>query len=196
MDPRCLPSDLLDLHLEGLPHAVLPALPSGLHRLAIPQSIEIVTADLETVPSGLVALDLSYTGVKDLSPLVGRLPSLKELKCRGCLVERISALPRSLERLDLAGSRYLRTLEGSTTSPQLQALNLGGTAVESLAGVPSSVTVLDISGTPLRSLDHLPPNLQQLTIGAGQLRSLDGLPATVRHLSIVSIRQTKMPTEP
>jgi hypothetical protein len=68
--------------------------------------------------------------------------------------------------------------------------------VESHAGVPSSVTVLDISGTPLRSLDHLPPNLQQLTIGAGQLRSLDGLPATVRHLSIVSIRQTKMPTEP
>jgi hypothetical protein len=66
---------------------------------------------------------------------------------------------------------------------------VGGSRLASLAEVPASVVDLDIGGTAIQNLEGLPPELVKLTISRRRdergIESLQGLPRTVRHLSIV-----------
>lgn len=188
IDPGCLPAGLRELYLHATRPEVVRAIRlERLHTLVVTETLDLVGDDLSELPASLIALELSYTGVRDLSRLRERLPGLRYLRCHGSIVEVVPDLPAGLEQLDLAGSPRLRSLEGLAKTHGLVALDLGGTAVRSLGEVPSTVLELDVAGTEVNNLDGVPPNLERLTIGTDQLESLAAVPESVRVLSIVRV---------
>jgi hypothetical protein len=96
---------------------------------------------------------------RDLSD---RIPQLAALK-----------LPSAVNRIDW--------LDGDTS---LKRLDLSGTNVSDLRGIPVSLVALDLSATPIADLRSLPWTLEELNLRYTRIRNLNDMPRGLRSLSL------------
>jgi hypothetical protein len=92
-----------------------------------------------------------------------------------------------LVELDIAGTK-IRSLKG--LPPTLQVLDVSYTDVESLASVPEDLKELDIRETGIEHLTGLPPHLEVLKLGNRKILRLGNLPDSLQdlHLENTGIR--------
>ncbi len=70
----------------------------------------------------------------------------------------------------------------------IRYLDLRGSRISDLRGLPPHLEALDISDVPVKSLNGLPASLRSLKLGANsELANLQGLPSNLRNLSFGSI---------
>lgn len=89
---------------------------------------------------------------------------------------------RSLEHLDLSGTR-VQTLEGLPSG--IRSLDLSFTATKSLGDdLPSSLRALSLRSTPLQTLQGIPRELLTLDLRGAPVDALSGLPPGLVELSL------------
>jgi cellulose biosynthesis protein BcsQ len=88
---------------------------------------------------------------------------------------------KALKRLDLSGTN-VTDLDGLPSS--LESLDLSATPVTDLQGLPSSLQSLNLSFTSIRNLGGVPQDLVTLSLSDTPLEDLTGLPANLETLAL------------
>ena len=143
-----LPGTLVELRLQGTSLETLQGLPDTLPRL---QTLTVQgnssLASLAGLPGELPGLlTLTLQGNDSLTSLDGLPEGLPELQTFGVAQEirNLSTFPRmpKLETLDLANTQIEDIEDLHERCPNLVSLDIRGTRVKSLKGIPASVRVL------------------------------------------------------
>ena len=133
---------------------------------------------------GLVYVDLSRTGLADVTPLT-RLPALRALVAVKSAVRAIPSLGGTLELVDLS---YARIEELPGEAPRLEVLTLTGNRVRSLRapGPLPALATLTLDENQVEEIVGLEayPKLVALGLGGNRVRRVPDLPSGFRYLSL------------
>lgn len=126
------------------------------------------------------------------SDLRERQQQLDTLKLTG-RVYRVDWLADTISTLDLSGSE-IRSLRGLPSS--VTWLNVSNTSISNLRGLPQGLLTLDLRWTEVQDLRGLPRSIRHLAVGGSHLSGLEGLPEGLLSLTIDRIQQSRLPPLP
>ena len=171
--------------------------PSGKWPLSL-SSLTVRASNLEELPPfppSLRALGLLHTALSPFAKLPPEIEDLSLIDYRG---PQIEGLPRGLKRLNLSFSSNLKTVP--ELPRDLEELDLTGTTVTDLRGLPPTIRRLVFRGFPLRELRGLAdqlPNLETLDVSESpRLEVIDALPTRLLTLNVSRTGITSLPQLP